>query len=189
MLTKQAIRTHHKQLRQTLSKEMQQKASQTICRHIHDLQAYQQAQHIGLYRAVNNEIDLQSLWQSTGLNKHHYCPHMHENHTLSFLPVTATTRWCKRAFGILEPDIENKFARNVEQLEIIFIPLVAFDKHGTRIGAGGGYYDRTLAGHSSTPLLIGVGYECLRYPFIEPEPWDIPLHAVITEQAIHWSRR
>ncbi len=66
------------------------------------------------------------------------------------------------------------------------MPLVAFDGHGTRLGRGAGYYDRTLE-HKKPQCLLGVAYEFQHHDFLPPEPWDVPLDAVATEKTIHWS--
>ena len=112
---------------------------------------------------------------------------MKADQTLSFLPVTYDTIFYKNRFGIAEPVVEDELAIMPEQLDIIFLPLVAFDEHGTRLGMGGGYYDRTLAHHRPT-LLIGAAYEFQRQAWIEREAWDVPLAAIITEQTIYWSK-
>jgi 5-formyltetrahydrofolate cyclo-ligase len=65
---------------------------------------------------------------------------------------------------------------------VLVIPLVGFDPHGHRLGYGGGYYDRTLATMIPRPLTIGVGLAASRLPTIHPQPYDIPLDAILTEQ-------
>ena len=65
--------------------------------------------------------------------------------------------------------------------------MVAFDIHGTRIGMGKGYYDKTLA-TVRPKLLVGVAYEFQRLAFISPQIWDVKLDAIITEKNIYWSQ-
>ncbi len=66
----------------------------------------------------------------------------------------------------------------------LLVPLVGFDAAGYRLGYGGGYYDRTLAGLDPRPLTIGVGYASGRLPTIFPQPHDIPLDAIVTEAGV-----
>jgi 5-formyltetrahydrofolate cyclo-ligase len=54
---------------------------------------------------------------------------------------------------------------------------------------GSGYYDRTLADVKKGPLLIGVAYEFQHYPYLEPQSWDIPMAAVVTQTTTHWSKK
>lgn len=66
--------------------------------------------------------------------------------------------------------------------EVLLVPLVGFDTQGYRLGYGGGYYDRTLAAPRITPRTIGIGYEASRVRTIHPQPHDIPMDTVVTEQ-------
>lgn len=73
-----------------------------------------------------------------------------------------------------------------DNVNIIFIPLVAIDKYGYRIGRGAGYYDHTLSflkDRIEKPVLCGVGYSCqLLNETIEPESWDVKLDAFLSEK-------
>ena len=65
----------------------------------------------------------------------------------------------------------------------MLVPLVAFDDAGTRLGMGGGYYDRYFAG-SDRPPLIGVGFQCQRAPALPRSAWDVALDAVIHDGGV-----
>jgi 5,10-methenyltetrahydrofolate synthetase len=56
---------------------------------------------------------------------------------------------------------------------------------GFRLGNGGGYYDRTFAEAGLRPVLIGIAYECLRLESIGPEPHDVPVDLVVTEEQVY----
>jgi 5,10-methenyltetrahydrofolate synthetase len=68
--------------------------------------------------------------------------------------------------------------------DVLLLPLVAFDAAGYRLGYGGGYFDRTLAGCRPRPLTVGVGFECCAVESIRPEPHDVPLDAIVTETGV-----
>ena len=68
--------------------------------------------------------------------------------------------------------------------EIVLAPLVGFDDAGYRLGYGGGYFDRTLAVLSPPAYAIGVGFEQSRIETIHPQPFDIPMQAIVTETGI-----
>lgn len=183
----QILRLTCRQVRQNLSSAYQKKASAQVCANIRKLDQYRYARQIALYQAVNGEIDLGSLWRSAPMQgKYCYFPALNDDHTLSFLPATPASSFCKNRYGIDEPVVPQEHALAPEQLDLIFVPLVAVDHHGTRLGMGAGYYDRTFA-HCRLPLLVGVAYEFQRLSFIEAQAWDISLNVVITERDIYWS--
>ena len=69
----------------------------------------------------------------------------------------------------------------VVEPDTIVMPLLGFDKHGTRLGYGGGYYDRTLAMLSKTPRLIGYAFANQELDHVPRDSHDVPLDAVVTE--------
>ena len=83
-------------------------------------------------------------------------------------------------FGTMAPEVT---APSVVP-DLILIPLLGFDSRGTRLGYGGGYYDRTLAASSTRPRLIGFAFAVQQLDLIPHGPHDVPLDAVITEQGI-----
>lgn len=72
------------------------------------------------------------------------------------------------------------------QPEIVLAPLVGWDGAGYRLGYGGGYFDRTLAALSPRPLAIGVGLAAARLATIFPQPHDIRLDAILTEDGVQF---
>jgi 5-formyltetrahydrofolate cyclo-ligase len=67
------------------------------------------------------------------------------------------------------------------QPDIVLIPLLGFDRLGTRLGYGGGYYDRTLASLPKKPKLVGIAFAAQELDLIPREPHDMPLDLLITE--------
>jgi 5-formyltetrahydrofolate cyclo-ligase len=68
---------------------------------------------------------------------------------------------------------------------VALIPLAGWDDAGHRLGYGGGFFDRTLAGLPEPPITIGVGYELARMPTIRPQGWDIPMAWIVTERGVY----
>jgi 5,10-methenyltetrahydrofolate synthetase len=67
---------------------------------------------------------------------------------------------------------------------VVLAPLVGFDPAFCRLGYGGGFFDRTLAALSPRPRAIGVGFALSRMPTIFPQPHDIPMTAIVTEEGV-----
>lgn len=182
---KQQVRLSCQNQRKQLSVAAKKTAEIAVCARIGALEAYRFAKRIALYRAVQDEINLDLLWPSH--NRTYYFPVMQEDKTLLFLPATSQTDFSQNKFGILEPHVSKTLAVTPSQIDMMVLPLIAFDEQGTRIGMGGGFYDRTLMRERPT-LLVGVAYEFQRQAFIEPEPWDVPLNLIITEYHTYWSK-
>jgi len=70
------------------------------------------------------------------------------------------------------------------QPDVLLIPLVGFDPKLHRLGNGGGFYDRTLD-VSVKPLSIGIGFEWMQLESIKPQPHDISMDIIVTEENIY----
>jgi 5-formyltetrahydrofolate cyclo-ligase len=83
-------------------------------------------------------------------------------------------------FGTLAPPDDAPLAVP----DVILMPLLGYDRAGTRLGYGGGYYDRTLASMPNLPKLVGFAFAAQELDFIPREAHDVPLDIVITEQGV-----
>ena len=105
---------------------------------------------------------------------------------MEFFAVEPQTPLRKNAFGIPEPMPSSATRIAARQLDLIFMPLVAFDDHGWRLGSGAGFYDRCLRHLRASrrwrrPKLIGVAFAQQHVDRLLPSKWDIPMDAVITQ--------
>src|SRR5437868_14301150 len=87
-------------------------------------------------------------------------------------------------FGIMQPARRHP----VVQPDLILVPLIAIDGHGTRLGRGKGHYDRALISlKKSGARLIGVGWALPRLAArIPADDWDIPLHGFASPDGLEW---
>ncbi|MEP6343376.1 MAG: 5-formyltetrahydrofolate cyclo-ligase [Maricaulaceae bacterium] len=102
---------------------------------------------------------------------------------LSFKKWSPTTPMVKGRYGTYEPQGGEGLSPT-----FIFVPLLAFDMSGGRLGYGGGYYDRTIealrrAGHAV--FTCGVGFDAQKTEQIPMEPHDVRLDAVLTPSGFH----
>ena len=131
----------------------------------------------GIYLAYETEVDVTSLCQEKFLT--FAIPKTFDDHTIRFYPYDALTVLEKSAYGIWEP----RDGKELQNLDVLVIPLVAFDVHCNRLGHGGGFYDRYLQHYQG--LRIGVAHECQKVKDIDPQPHDIPLDIILTEKTIY----
>ncbi|MCS7173432.1 MAG: 5-formyltetrahydrofolate cyclo-ligase [Armatimonadetes bacterium] len=95
------------------------------------------------------------------------------------------------SFGILEPKPVLRAGRalTAQEVDMVLVPGVVFDRQGGRLGHGWGYYDRLLSGMRPDCWLVGLAYECQVVEEVPMEPQDIYLDLVITERTTYVGRR
>ncbi len=159
--------------------------ARALARHPH----YVRARCLASYLARDGEIDPGPLvtraWAS---GRRCYLPVLIDRPWphLRFAPYTPATRLVPNRFGIPEPDVPRRTLLPARALDLLLLPLVAFDAQGNRLGMGGGYFDRTLAYQRDRswrrPRLLGVGYAFQQVAGLDAAAWDVPLHDVVTER-------
>jgi 5,10-methenyltetrahydrofolate synthetase len=87
-----------------------------------------------------------------------------------------------RGIAVPRPDAETVVP------DILIVPVVGFDSACHRLGHGGGFFDRTLAAMPHRPRVIGVGYAQAAIATIHPQPHDVPMDIVVTEQGALFPR-
>lgn len=184
---KRQLRQDKRQLRRRLSPQQQQQASQKLLQQLRRLPEYRRAKRIAGYIANDGEISLSELFRHAKLkNKSSYLPVVKATGKMQFYRYYPGQFLRSNHFGIGEPS-HRRGPQNISDLDIIFLPLVAFDRSGRRLGMGGGFYDRTLQTHlrnQARPLLIGLAHSLQETGAVPTDSWDIPLDLIITDQQI-----
>lgn len=177
------LRQQMRQARHQLSAIQQLQAAENIAQQAFSLLQQIQAEHTALYLAFDGEISTQPLiellWRH---NKKVYLPVLHPFSAgeLLFLRYLPTTAMQQNQFAIWQPKLDVSAVLPSQYLDVIFTPLVAFDKQGNRLGMGGGFYDRTLQDWQQKQILpIGLAHQCQEVPHIPTEIWDIPLAEIL----------
>ena len=140
-----------------------------------------------LYLSFNNEVDTYPL-VTWCLNNGKtviapYCVQS-EKKIIPFIINNLTTDLTKSTFGIMEPKHDLLKMVNINDIDLIIVPGVVFDKHCNRIGFGAGYYDRFLSKKLKDTLTIGIAYD---YQIIDEIPtgvYDVPLNFIVTQKRI-----
>lgn len=186
----QQIRQHYRRLRSSLSDQDQRSNASRLAINIDNYLGPFNNYMIAAYLATQGEISL-TPWIKRQVRHQIYLPKLFEQiePNLRFAPLNQNTRWMKNRFNIPEPQSRWGETLHARRLDIMLIPLVAFDRYGSRMGMGAGYYDRALAFrrnrlHWKKPLLIGIAHSLQEHPELERNPWDIPMDCIITEQEI-----
>lgn len=187
MHDRHCIRSTMRRQREQLTPQMVCNASVALCDYIRTTPWFRQGHRIAFYAAMPGELDLFSLVrESWRRHKTCYLPVCFSwatQRTLRFFPYTKQTPLFSNRWGISEPRIHLP-AVPVWTLDIVFIPLLAFDRAGHRLGYGKGFYDRTLArlnrfSVGKKPLLVGVAYAFQGVDQLPAQPWDVPLDKIV----------
>lgn len=162
-LRKWALEERKKLDVKTLSKKLVEKLKET--------DEYKHAKNIMFFYPLKDEIDLLDLLNDK--NKNFYLPRI-SGKDLLCCPFCEGIKLRKSCFGTKEP-ITNPVDKSI--VDLIIIPALAVDENGFRLGYGGGFYDRFLAG-AKLKKIICIPKELL-VKTVYPELHDIPVEKLI----------
>lgn len=189
-MNRQQLRQYIRARRRSLTQQQQRIAATNLCRTICQRSDFIRAKSIAIYLANDGEINpkpiIETCWK---LGKRVYLPVLHptRHNCLWFVPYTHHTPMTKNKYGIEEPRLNPSQRKAPWSLDMVLLPLVAFDAMGNRMGMGGGYYDRTFSfkrqnGYLTGPKLVGLAHEVQRVDQLPIESWDIPLAAIVSDK-------
>lgn len=148
------------------------------------------SQNIACYYGREDEFDcmpiIEEIWRA---QKRCYLPVLSRTreNSLDFYHYEHQDTLRLNKYNILEP--LDTLTISPDQLDLVIVPLVAFDLQGNRIGMGAGYYDRTFSFLKDTnikkPILLGLAFDYQQVEALPYDQWDIPLNAVLTEKNLY----
>jgi 5-formyltetrahydrofolate cyclo-ligase len=175
--------------RRSLDDRTQRQHGIALARQLNQQNIIRNAGRIACYLANDGEIETDELIEATWQRRQSvYLPILSPlQNSLYFAPFDADSQLVCNRYGIAEPVHSATHWLRAPQLDVVLLPLVAFDDAGNRLGMGGGFYDRTLAflqhrEHRRKPVLIGLAHELQRVETLAAQNWDIPLDAIATER-------
>lgn len=188
--TKVDLRRRYRSARAALSPHARYQAERQALRQALSAGLFLKGRRWGVYLPFGAEFDVlplanQALW----MRKQVFVPvlPLRPAKPLRFVQLKKRQPLSHNRHGIVEPYDRHRIG--ARQLEVLLVPLVAFDNRGVRLGMGGGYYDATLAylrtrRYLRRPRLIGVAYACQQAPELPNEVWDVRLDNVLTETGL-----
>ncbi len=174
-MKKEDIRRNVKARKCLLNDEERCSAAESVFARLEALAAFMLADKILVYHSLPDELSTHSFLDKWGTRKRFFLPRVN-GVNLDILPYDRS-RLHLGSFHIEEPD--GTATVPVEQIEMIIVPALAYDRNGNRVGRGRGYYDRLLS--SSAAVKVGVGYDFQLVDEIDAEPHDVPVDIVITQ--------
>lgn len=186
-----ALRKSLRQQRRAVSKFQQRKSEHDVLKQLSQEPRFKTAQKVGVYLHAFGEIQTRLIIEKCfSLGKRVFLPMIcNMNQRLVWVQISQRqyhkARFSHHPLGMQEPMASRGL--HVSTLDVLLLPLLACDQHGTRMGMGGGFYDRTLASAPHTPYRIGLAhnFQYLSNELIR-QPWDQPIHLLITPSARYW---
>lgn len=184
------LRRHFRALRRAIGPGERRRAAHAVARRLAAEGLLRSGSRIAVYLVHDGELDPAPILQAARLRGARiFLPVITRAAAgrMRFAPLDCPARaWRRNHFGILEPGAIPRLHRSATDLDLVLMPLVAFDREGHRLGMGGGFYDRALAlrarrGQFRRPKLIGLAFDCQEADSLASASWDVPLDAIATE--------
>jgi len=178
------LRKKYGQMRREFTGEERKKAEKEVASRVLNLSAFKEAQAVMFFVSYQSEIDTIELIKSAlALGKRVFVPfclpdtddmvacEIHHFHELTY-----------GKHGILAPAFSEKIMANSTELDMVFVPALAFDRWGYRLGYGRGYYDKFLEHAPNKIVTIGLGFSFQVTDHLPIEAHDKKLSMIITEK-------
>jgi len=146
------------------------------------------AGRVALYAALSDEVPTRPLFEEL-VRLGHRClfPRMLPTGRLTFVAVEGFGELRPGRHGIAEPPTAP--GERLGEADVVIVPGIAFDRSGTRLGRGGGYYDRTFpVADARPPRLIGATYADRILESLPRDSHDRVMDAIVTEREFCWTR-
>lgn len=183
---RQNLRKYYRNARNQLSEIQQHEYAKDCLQRCLESNLLQGVSIVACYLANDGELDPSSIvefcWQQSIRVLLPVIDPKRAGH-LRFVEYHPNSMMQQNKFAIAEPVATPDNTYGVEEIELIFAPLVAFDSKGNRLGMGGGFYDRTLVPIHQQRLktkLVGLAHDCQQAKKIPIDSWDIPLDLIVT---------
>ena len=142
------------------------------------------------YVGIGNEVATEQLIRGMLERRQRVlAPRVKGQGELEHLEVTDTDALVSGPRGLRQPDITEATPVDLREVDAIFVPGLAFDRHGFRLGYGGGYYDRTLEelrGHARA-IVVGLAFDQQLVDELPREAHDQPVDVLVTETQMIWT--
>lgn len=184
---KQSLRAIFARSREALDRPVAERLSGLIQRRVIDWEGYRQSRAVLLYATYDREVATESLFaDALSAGKSIYYPRLTAaRDRIGIVPVRDLATLYPGSYGILEPEGEE--ITNLRDLHhpLICVPGLAFSLAGTRLGRGGGHYDRLLAAVAPPAITVGLAYSFQLLDELPSRPHDRQLDFIVTESALH----
>jgi len=187
--TKEELRREMRERLRNMDPARRAEASLLICQTAAHLSTFAGSHCVALFAPLPSEPDIQPLVEEAwAQGKRVVMPLMIRRQPKPELDWHEVTGWddvvLPGPHGLREPDPLRCPRVPLAQIDCAFIPGLAFDEAGVRLGRGGGFYDAFLDAAPVTLPRIGLMFSCQRVALVPREPHDQALPCVVTEDGL-----
>ncbi len=172
---RQQLLTQRKQLGEATCREL----SHQVQQHLLDSDCFSHAETLALYSPINNEVRTDQLFGAARLFKKQVCYPRVFGKALQFVTVASAAELVPGTFGVAEP--RDGSVLSADEIDLIVVPGVAFDRDGFRLGYGKGFYDRELSRMAAAAVSVGLCFDFQLCDSLPVEAHDEQLDYVVTE--------
>lgn len=178
---KKVLRNKILEIRDSLNNNEKELMDNKIFNELINTDLYKRSINIFIYISFSNEINTRNIIEKAFKDKKNvFIPKVHKDDKLmKAIKLNSIDELKKNSMGILEPIDDSNYIEK-ENIDLIVVPGVVFDKECNRIGYGGGYYDRYLKDIKSKKNKIALAYDLQIVDKIESEVHDIKVDYIIT---------
>jgi 5-formyltetrahydrofolate cyclo-ligase len=191
-LRSQKAEIRRQALAQLQAQPHQDEVSRQILATLVSLPEYQQARTVMLYISVRSEVRTRPFLPGALIGDKKIVVPFCRGGQLELFHLEALDELEKGVFQLLEPreGLRALPEKSVaaEELDLVVVPGVAFDRHGGRTGHGMGYYDRLLHRVRPDTSLVALAFECQLFDAVPMHARDVFMDKIITEQAVYQGR-
>ncbi|NMM62759.1 5-formyltetrahydrofolate cyclo-ligase [Clostridium sp. P21] len=182
MENKKSIRKLVKERKNTFSAADRQNSNSIIFNKIINSSDYKNAQTIFIFVSFNNEVDTHRIIKQALQDGKILCVPkiISKEQGMDIVRIKSFKDLKEGAYGILEPE-DNKLKVQEKDIELSYLPGLAFDRRGGRIGYGGGFYDRFLVKTRKDSKKIGLAYKFQVFSEVPMEEHDVFIDGIITD--------
>lgn len=172
-------------IRDSLNRNEKEIMDNEIFNKLKNTELYKNARNIFIYISFSNEINtINIIKKALEDKKDVFIPKIYKtNKSMKAIKLNSFDDLKKNSMGILEPIDDSKYIEK-ENIDLIVVPGVVFDKDCNRIGYGGGYYDRYLKDIAYKNNKVVLAYDLQVIDKIESEEHDIKVDYIITNSKI-----
>lgn len=153
--------------------------SERLIRRLQALPEWKAARFVMLFSPLPAEPDLDPLWSGGGLEEKRCAYPRTDGERLAFYEVTDLSQLHAGRWSLREPEAASDRERTLSDADLILVPGLAFTRSGRRLGRGGGYYDRALAG--AAPFKLGVAFDFQVVDVLPTAAHDVRVDRVLTD--------